>query len=136
MVGEEADENIFGLDHLYDEQGQIKSITPFLSALANSDDEEAQTADIDNIIRRIDSAILKVRSNSASLSNHAALLDVRLEFTGKYFNSIQHATTPEMVEMLNEEGANLLALQTRQQMESSNLNMSEKQQKVMMVLMA
>jgi len=70
----------------------------------------------DIAISRLDKTISNLRSKAATLANNIAILQVRLDFTEEYVNVLDEGAGKLTLADLNEEGANLLALQTRQQL--------------------
>ncbi|MCW0183396.1 flagellin [Zavarzinia sp.] len=71
---------------------------------------------IDTITDSLDTAISKVRAATASLGSNVTLLQTRLDFTKNYINTLTEGSDKLTLADLNEEGANLVALQTRQQL--------------------
>ncbi|PWR18587.1 flagellin [Zavarzinia aquatilis] len=71
---------------------------------------------IDTITDTLDTAISTVRAATASLGSNVTLLQTRLDFTKNYINSLTEGSDKLTLADLNEEGANLVALQTRQQL--------------------
>jgi len=70
----------------------------------------------DVAIARLDKVISNVQSQAATLANNVAILAVRSDFTQEYIGTLETGAGKLTVADLNEEGANLLALQTRQQL--------------------
>jgi flagellin-like hook-associated protein FlgL len=70
----------------------------------------------DIAIARLDKTISNLRAKAATLANNIAILQVRLDFTEEYVNVLDEGAGKLTLADLNEEGANLLALQTRQQL--------------------
>jgi flagellin len=62
-----------------------------------------------------------LRSNAQTLGSNVALLQTRLEFTEAYVNNLEGGAAKLTLANINEEGANLLAVQTRQQLGISAL---------------
>ncbi len=89
---------------------------------------------LDTFIKRIDQAISRVRSNAATLGNNAAVLETRLNFTSRYVSRLQAGGDNLVLADLNEEGANLLALQTRQQLGVNGLSLASQQQQAVLSL--
>ena len=75
----------------------------------------------DNAIDILDSAIATIRSNAATLGSNVALLKTRLDFTNNYVNTLTIGSDKLTLADLNEESANLVALQTRQQLATQAL---------------
>ena len=76
---------------------------------------------IDNQIKILDSALAYLRSNAQTIGSNVALLQTRLDFTEVYVNELEAGGSKLTLADINEEGANLLALQTRQQLGISAL---------------
>ena len=75
----------------------------------------------DAVIDIIDSAITTIRTNAATLGSNVSLLQTRLDFTTNYVNTLTGGSDKLTLADLNEEGANLVALQTRQQLATQAL---------------
>lgn len=65
-------------------------------------------------ISETNNALTTVRNFSSSLANDLAIIETRETFTQRTVNTLQEASDKLVVADQNEEGANLLALQTRQ----------------------
>jgi flagellin-like hook-associated protein FlgL len=77
-------------------------------------------------ISAIDSALTTVRNVSASFGTNAALLGIRQDFTANLINTLQSGASDLVNADLNEESANLLSLQTRQQLGTISLSIAQK----------
>ena len=73
-------------------------------------------SDADKAINALDETISNLRSESAKIAGNVAILQVRSNFTEEYANVLEEGSGQLTLADLNAEGANLLALQTRQQM--------------------
>ncbi len=71
---------------------------------------------LDAAISEVDSAISTLRGNAKTLGSNVALLQTRLDFTEQYVNALEEGAGKLTLADLNEEGANVVALQTRQQL--------------------
>ena len=71
---------------------------------------------LNDVISALDSALSTLRTQSQVLGTNVAVLQTRLDFTEAYVNTLQAGSSKLTLADLNEEGANLLALQTRQQL--------------------
>ena len=80
------------------------------------------TSQINSLVTSLDSALTTLRTKSQTLGSNVALLQTRLEFTESYVSTLQSGSDKLTLADLNEEGANLLALQTRQQLGISALS--------------
>ena len=94
----------------------------------------SNAAAVDTVVSRIDSAISNVSTQVARLGNSAAILETRLDFTTRYINRLNEGSDNLVLADLNEEGANLLALQTRQQLGISALSLAASQQQAVLGL--
>ncbi|MHC8509126.1 MAG: flagellin N-terminal helical domain-containing protein [Rhodospirillales bacterium] len=83
---------------------------------------EGDTDAINLVIDELDSALTTLRANAATLGANVALLQTRLDFTEDYVNTLEAGAGKLTLADINEEGANLLALQTRQQLGISALS--------------
>ncbi|MEQ1887515.1 MAG: flagellin [Bryobacteraceae bacterium] len=79
------------------------------------------TSNVEAAITELDSAITTLRSQGSTLGSNVSLLQTRLEFTQKYVNVLEGGASKLTLADINEEGANLVALQTRQQLSISAL---------------
>ncbi|MCF4166592.1 flagellin [Zavarzinia compransoris] len=71
---------------------------------------------INDITDAIDGAISSVRATASNLGSNVTLLQTRSDFTTDYVNALTEGSDKLTLADLNEEGANLVALQTRQQL--------------------
>lgn len=79
---------------------------------------------INAVIEQADTALTTLRTNSQTLGSNVALLNTRLDFTEKYTSTLQGGSDKLVLADINEEGANLLALQTRQQLGIQSLSLA------------
>ena len=82
------------------------------SGLANDQFTQA----LDYLISSLDSAISQNNSAAKTLGTNVAILNTRLEFTKEYINNQKEGAGKLTLADTNEEGANLVSLQTRQQL--------------------
>ena len=75
-------------------------------------------------ISELDSALITLRTQAQTLGSNVALLNTRLDFTQNYVNTLQGGADKLTLADINEEGANLLALQTRQQLGIQSLSLA------------
>ncbi|MEL0106286.1 MAG: flagellin [Rhodospirillaceae bacterium] len=88
---------------------QLSTYSLSLASILASFNEQANLA-----ITRLDQTIENVRAKSATIATNVSILQVRLDFTDNYVNILTEGADKLRLADLNEEGANLLALQTRQ----------------------
>jgi flagellin len=110
----------FGLFVLTTNNAVIASTT---TVTGNNDNfiAEGNTTQVNTAITQLDSALTTLRSNAQTLGSNVALLQTRLEFTEQYVNNLDGGSAKLTLADINSEGANLLALQTRQQLGISAL---------------
>jgi flagellin len=70
----------------------------------------------DTAILRLETTISNLRAKAATMATNSDILKIRLDFTSEYTNVLQAGADKLTLADLNTEGANLLALQTRQQL--------------------
>lgn len=71
---------------------------------------------VDAALTQLGTAISTLRGHSQSLGSRVALLQTRLDFTKTYVNTLEEGSAKLTLADINEEGANLVSLQTRQQL--------------------
>lgn len=71
---------------------------------------------LDFLLSSLDSAITQNNSTAKSLGTNVSILNTRLEFTKDYVNVQKEGSGKLVLADTNEEGANLVSLQTRQQL--------------------
>lgn len=74
------------------------------------------TVNIDSALAGVKAAISTLRGKAQSLGSNVALLQNRLQFTSEYVNTLEEGAGKLTLADINEEGANLVALQVRQQL--------------------
>ncbi len=82
-------------------------------------------ANIDTAINDLDSALTTLRSTASTLGSNASVLSLRLDFTANLINSLEEGAAKLINADLNEESANLLTLQTRQQLGTIGLSIAQ-----------
>ena len=80
---------------------------------------------INAAIRGIDSALVTVRQVSQELGTNSSLLEIRRDFTQNLINTLRGGAADLINADLNEESANLLSLQTRQQLGTISLSIAQ-----------
>ena len=77
-------------------------------------------------IRAIDSALVTVRQAAQEFGTNAAMLSIRAEFTTNIINTLKGGAADLINADMNEESANLLSLQTRQQLGTISLSIAQR----------
>jgi flagellin-like hook-associated protein FlgL len=91
-------------------------------------------SDIDNSIRQLDAAKLKLRSASSALSTNSNTLLTRLDYTQAFSDVLKEGAGKLTLADQNEEGANILTLQTRQQLGTISLSLANQAQQAILRL--
>lgn len=73
-------------------------------------------------IAKLDATISNLRAKIQTVASKVSILQVRLDFTNTYINTLRDGGDKLRLADINEEGANLLALQTRQQLGIQSLS--------------
>jgi flagellin len=79
---------------------------------------------IDTILGQIDNALQTLRSQATNFGSKLSTVQTRQEFTKQLINTLETGADNLVLADTNEEGANLLALQTRQQLSTTALSLS------------
>ena len=72
----------------------------------------------------MDTAISTLRSNTQTLAANLNIITTRQSFTDSMINTLQTGADNLTLADMNEEGANMLMLQTRQSLGTTSLSMS------------
>lgn len=91
-------------------------------------------ADIENAIRQLDAAKLKLRAASSSLGTNLNIIQTRETFTAEFSNVLKEGAGKLTLADQNEEGANILTLQTRQQLGTISLSLANQAQQAILRL--
>jgi flagellin-like hook-associated protein FlgL len=89
-----------------------------------SDTPATGVAAIEASIDALDAARTTVRTASKTLSNSLSTITTRQEFTTKMINTLEDGAANLVNADLNEEGANMLMLQTRQSLGTTSLSLA------------
>jgi flagellin len=84
---------------------------------------------INSAIRAIDSALVTVRQSAQSLGTNSSMLEIRRQFTENLVNTLKGGASQLVNADLNEESANLLSLQTRQQLGTLSLGIAQQSER-------
>jgi flagellin-like hook-associated protein FlgL len=79
---------------------------------------------IESTVQQIGTAQRNLRSEAATLGSNLIILENRENFTRQFISTLKQGADQLVLADLNEEGANLLALQTRQQLSSTALSLA------------
>ena len=84
----------------------------------------ADFSDVNHDIELLDQARIDLRADATGLSNQLSTITIRQDFTDQMINTLEDGAANLTNADLNEEGANLLMLQTRQQLGTTSLSMA------------
>ncbi len=92
--------------------------------IANSVNGWADSAAIDAASTDLTNALTTLRSESQTLGSSLSVVQIRSDFTKATINTLQTGSSDLTLADSNQEGANLLALQTRQQLSTTALSLA------------
>jgi len=81
-------------------------------------------ADVDAYMSRLDAVLDNLRSQAAQFGSSLATVRVRQDFTKNMISTLQNGADSLTLADSNAEGANLLALQTREQLSTTALTLA------------
>jgi flagellin len=84
----------------------------------------ADITEINSAITQLDSATSALRVEAQKLSTNLSTITIRQDFTSKMINTLQDGAANLTNADMNEEGANMLMLQTRQQLGTTSLSLA------------
>jgi flagellin-like hook-associated protein FlgL len=92
--------------------------------LANATNTWQTDKDINDAITKLNTALTTLKTQSTTFATNSGIIQVRKDFTNSLVSSLQAASDSLTLADSNQEGANLLALQTRQQLAGTTLSMA------------
>lgn len=81
---------------------------------------------INSAVRSIESALVTVRQAAQNFGTNSAQLQIRVDFTTNLINTLRGGAASLVNADLNEESANLLSLQTRQELGTVSLSIAQR----------
>jgi len=93
-------------------------------SIANATNNWASASDITAASDDLTAALVSLRSEGQTLSSNLSTVQIRQDFTKAMINTLQTGSDNLTLADSNEEGANLLALQTRQQLSTTALSLA------------
>lgn len=91
-------------------------------------------ADIDNAAAMLEAAKVRLRSSASSLNNNLDVITTRLNYTKEFTDVLAEGANKLVTADQNEEGANMLQLQTRQQLGTISLSLANQAQQAILRL--
>ena len=86
--------------------------------------DSSSTSGIDGIENSLNAALATLRKESATLANNLTILSIRQSFITDMVNTLAEGADKLTLADTNEEGANMLMLQTRQQLGTTSLSLA------------
>ena len=80
--------------------------------------------DIDTVLGTLDTALATLRSQASTFGSNLSVVQTRQDFTKSMMNTLETGAANLTLADINQEGANMLALQTRQQLSTTALSMA------------
>ena len=84
----------------------------------------AATTEIDASVDQLDAALVTLRTESSKMSGNLSIITVRQDFSTNMINTLTEGSDKLTLADTNEEGANMLMLQTRQSLSTTALSLS------------
>ncbi len=94
----------------------------------------AESGDIAQSLREIAGALKSIRAFTAELGNNYSIITSRQDFTENLINILTEGADKLTLADMNEESANMLALQTRQQLAINSLSLASQAAQAVMKL--
>jgi len=82
------------------------------------------SAKVNSAITKLDSATTALRDEASKLSTNLSTITIRQDFTANMINTLRDGAASLTNADMNEEGANMLMLQTRQQLGTTSLSLA------------
>ena len=92
--------------------------------IAAATNEWSTDADVETAIKAVEDAVNTLRSMSSELGNNYSIVQSRETFTENMINVLEEGADKLTLADMNEESANMLALQTRQQLAINSLSLA------------
>jgi flagellin len=100
----------------------INTLTLGIDLLLDADVDA--DASIDNFLDDLAAALNTLRSQASSFGSNLSMVEIRTQFTKSMMNTLQVGADNLVLADTNEESANMLALQTRQQLSTTALSLA------------
>ncbi|WP_106752965.1 flagellin [Pannonibacter carbonis] len=96
--------------------------TDGINVVAQQESGFASDEAINKVVDRLNNALSNLRSQASEFGTNLSTVEIRQDYTKKMINTLQEGAGKLTLADTNQEGANLLALQTRQQLASTSLS--------------
>jgi flagellin len=94
-----------------------------------------KNSDLDDVDSRLNTALASLRSTASTFGSQLAIVQTRKDFTNELVNTLKSGADGLVLANSNEEAANLLTLQTRQQLSSQALALASQQEQSVLRLL-
>ncbi|MCU0885232.1 MAG: hypothetical protein MUC44_09845 [Beijerinckiaceae bacterium] len=94
-----------------------------------------KNTDLDDVDSRLNAALSSLRSTASTFGSQLAIVQTRKDFTNELVNTLKSGADGLVLANSNEEAANLLTLQTRQQLSSQALALASQQEQSVLRLL-
>lgn len=94
-----------------------------------------KNTDLDDVDSRLNAALASLRSTASTFGSQLAIVQTRKDFTNELVNTLKSGADGLVLANSNEEAANLLTLQTRQQLSSQALALASQQEQSVLRLL-
>jgi flagellin-like hook-associated protein FlgL len=111
-----------------------KTLTAGALSVNTTTGDFATNGAVDADLGRLDTALSTLRTEAARFGSNNTLLTTRLDFTNNFINTLDEGAGKLTLADLNEESANLLALQTRQQLAINSLGLAAQSEQSVLAL--
>ncbi len=111
-----------------------RTLTAIALSIDNTTDNFATNGSVNADLNRLDNALGTLRTEAARFGSNNTLLTTRLDFTEELVNTLDEGGGKLTLADLNEESANLLALQTRQQLAINSLGLAAQSEQAVLSL--
>jgi len=119
-----------------DKNGNVRGINASNLGIDSLVAEDLDTDEkIDAFLTKLSTALGELRSQASSFGSNLSSVENRQSFTKNMINTLETGAANLTLADTNEEAANLLALQTRQQLSSSALSMASQQDQAVLQLL-
>jgi flagellin len=107
-----------------DSQGATLSLMTFAANAWVSAGGTADKLDVNSAITRLDNATSALRTEASKLATNLSVITARQDFTSSMINTLRDGSANLTNADMNEEGANMLMLQTRQALSTTSLSLA------------
>ena len=115
-------------------EDEIEGLSDPVNGFSNLGDNNSALAIAERLITTLDDTTDRLRGMSAELGTYVSILQTRSDFTETYTDTLLNGADKLTLADINEEGANLVSLQTSQQLAIQSLAISGQQRSSILAL--